>query len=431
MMAKLSTKTATPRLRFPDFRRSAPWPETNLGAVLFEHGAKDDGASEVHSVSVHKGVVNQIEHLGRSFAAADRSKYNLVKPYDIVYTKSPTGDFPFGVVKQSRLPYSAIVSPLYGVFSPSNRYVGYLLDAYFESPSRTNRYLAPITQKGAKNTIQISNEGFLAKGIFLPEQEDEQQKIADCLTSLDEVIALQGCKVKALKAHKRGLMQQLFPREGETRPRLRFPEFRNAAEWTPGEASDIVEVLQGYGFPERLQGSNAGEFPFYKVSDISACVDAGGILLSDAKNHIDDNVLAELRAKPIPIGATVFAKIGEAIRSNKRAMTTRLCLVDNNAAGVKAIDDRADDCFVYYLWSQVSLIDHAGGVVPAVNKSTIEQIPVCWPRKDEQQSIANCLSSLDTRIRAETDRLAALKAHKQGLMQQLFPAPEAIDTCPA
>ncbi|GGZ63820.1 restriction endonuclease subunit S [Lysobacter xinjiangensis] len=424
-MAKQGAKTATPRLRFPEFRKSAPWPETDLGAVLFEHGTKDDGASEVHSVSVHKGVVNQMEHLGRSFAAADRSKYNLVKPYDVVYTKSPTGDFPFGIVKQSRLPINAIVSPLYGVFSPSNRYVGYLLDAYFESPNRTNLYLAPVTQKGAKNTIQISNDGFLSKGIFLPEQEGEQQKIADCLTSLDEVIAAQGRKVEALKAHKRGLMQQLFPREGETRPRLRFSEFRDAPKWSLGKASDIVEVIQGYGFPERLQGNATGEFPFYKVSDISACVDAGGVLLTDANNHIEADVLAELRAKPMPVGATVFAKIGEAIRSNKRAMTARPSLVDNNAAGVKGIDDRADDRFVYYLWSQVSLIEYAGGVVPAVNKSAIEQIPVCYPKKDEQQRIADCLASLDTRIAAEAARLAALKTHKQGLMQQLFPAPEA------
>src|SRR5690606_11389743 len=106
--------------------------------------------------------------------------------------------------------------------------------------------------------------------IALPEAA-EQQRIAECLTSLDEVIAAQGRKVEALKAHKRGLMQQLFPREGETRPRLRFPEFRNAPEWTRGKASDIVDVLQGYGFPERLQGIRDGEFPFYKVSDISAC----------------------------------------------------------------------------------------------------------------------------------------------------------------
>ena len=76
----------------------------------------------------------------------------------------------------------------------------------------------------------------------------EQQKIADCLSSLDELIAAQARKVDALKTHKRGLMQQLFPREGETQPRLRFPEFRNAGEWELLPIGDKVELLSGYPF---------------------------------------------------------------------------------------------------------------------------------------------------------------------------------------
>jgi len=260
--------------------------------------------------------------------------------------------------------------------------------------------------------------------VAVPPSFDEQQKIADCLSSLDELIAAQGRKVEALKTYKRGLMQQLFPREGETLPRLRFPEFRDAPEWTLGKASDIVEVLQGYGFPDRLQGSKEGEFPFYKVSDISAYVDAGRSHLDGANNHISREVLMQLRAKLIPPGTTVFAKIGEAIRSNKRAITTRDCLVDNNAAGVKAIDGKAHDLFVYHLWCLVPLIEYAGGVVPAVNKSAIEQITVCYPELDEQQRIADFLCSYDLRITAESDAFEVLKTHKRGLMQQLFPSVE-------
>ena len=123
--------TLTPKLRFPEFRKEPGWEETLLKDVLTEHKLESDGASEVHSVSVHKGVINQKEHLGRSFAAADTSNYNLAQPYDIIYTKSPTGDFPFGVVKQNKLGYNVIVSPLYGVFAPTNRHLGYIFYAYF------------------------------------------------------------------------------------------------------------------------------------------------------------------------------------------------------------------------------------------------------------------------------------------------------------
>jgi type I restriction enzyme S subunit len=252
----------------------------------------------------------------------------------------------------------------------------------------------------------------------------EQQKIAECLSTVDALMAAQARKVDALKTHKKGLMQHLFPREGETQPRLRLPEFQNAGEWSEGSLADIGTVLQGYGFPERHQGLKNGDYPFYKVSDISKTLAAGKVFIKESANYINESLLTELRAKPIPEGTTIFAKIGEAIRSNKRAITTVPCLIDNNAAGVKRIKGKATDLFIYMLMEQISLIDHAGGVVPAVNKSAIQEIAVKFPKPDEQERIASCLSSLDALINAETQKLEAFKAHKKGLMQQLFPSPE-------
>lgn len=105
-------------------RQSKPgWKAFHLSEVLIEHGHLSTGKEEVFSVSVHKGLVNQIEHLGRSFSAIDTENYNVVQPGDIVYTKSPTGDFPYGIVKQSYTDANVIVSPLYGVFSPLLRLV--------------------------------------------------------------------------------------------------------------------------------------------------------------------------------------------------------------------------------------------------------------------------------------------------------------------
>jgi type I restriction enzyme S subunit len=165
---------------------------------------------------VHKGLVNQIEHLGRSYAAADTSSYNLVRPFDVVYTKSPTGEFPYGVVKQSQLAHNAIVSPLYGVFTPVNKYVGQIIDAFFESPARATRYLEPIIKKGAKNTIQISNETFLSREIPLPLDVDEQEKVAQWLSVQTQLIAAQARKVEVLREHRRALTQRLFcsPEDG-------------------------------------------------------------------------------------------------------------------------------------------------------------------------------------------------------------------------
>lgn len=201
----------TPRLRFPGF--TGEWKEKPLSHFLHEHKTKSDGKCEVHSVSVTKGVINQVEYLGRSFAAADTSKYNLVKPNDIIYTKSPTGAFPYGIIKQNRNPYNVIVSPLYAVYTPVTKYLGYILDSYFENPINTNNYLSSLVQKGAKNTIQITNDTFVSKSMRLPSDAGEQKKIAECLMALDDNIAAATAKLDALKAHKKGLMERLFPQQ--------------------------------------------------------------------------------------------------------------------------------------------------------------------------------------------------------------------------
>ena len=204
-------------------------------------------------------------------------------------------------------------------------------------------------------------------------------------------------------------------------PRLRFPGF--TGEWEEKKILDIADVLQGYGFPEKYQGQKSGDLPFCKVGDISSAVDQGERVITKAANYINEALLATLHAKAIPVGATIFAKIGEAIRSNKRVKTGLPCLIDNNAAAVKAKNGESDD-YLFYLMSQVNLADYSGGIVPSVNKSTIELIPVLLPSTlEEQHKIAECLSEMDELIAAQGKKVDALKEKKKGLMQQLFPQP--------
>ncbi len=270
--------TRASRLRFAEFREEPTWSERQLSEVLKEHGSKSTGVEEVFSVSVHKGIINQIEHLGRSFSAATTDHYKRVLPGDIVYTKSPTGDFPYGIIKQSKILKPVIVSPLYGVFTPETDALGCILDAYFESPANAINYLSSIVQKGAKNTINISNDTFLSKALFLPSNKAEQQKIAACLTSLDELISAQSEKIKALQRHKKGLMQQLFPAEGETAPRGRFGEFEG--EWEEKKIEDLA--IRGSGHTP-----NKSESSYYN----------GGIKwvsLADS-NKLDDGYIYETK----------------------------------------------------------------------------------------------------------------------------------------
>ena len=280
----------------------------------------------------------------------------------------------------------------------------------------------PVTMEQYKRHFSTLKNKIIC---FPDPKSGEQKKIADCFRSLDDLIAAEGRKLEALRRHKQGLMQQLFPYPGETVPQLRFPDFQDTLGWTKGRCRDVAEVLTGYGFPERFQGRKIGQYPFYKVSDISRAVERGEKYISEANNYVDAEVLKEIRAKTVGRGTVIFAKIGEAIRSDRRTVVTKSAVIDNNTAGVKAMTAKISDEFLFYLWSNVRLIDHAGGVVPAVTKSALENVPLCYPSDpEEQQRIADCLSAVDTRIGAQLAEIDALRIHKRGLMQLLFPSLE-------
>lgn len=196
------------------------WKVVKLKTVLTEHGDKSTGVEEVYSVSVHKGLVNQVEHLGRSFSAANTDNYNRVHYGDIVYTKSPTGDFPLGIVKQSYAKEDVIVSPLYGVFTPRTFNLSIVLDFYFSSPARARNYLFPIVQKGAKNTIAITNKTFLSKALHLPVDEKAQNAVAEFVYAAREEIDLLKQLAEKYKTQKRGLMQKMLIGEWRVKPEI-------------------------------------------------------------------------------------------------------------------------------------------------------------------------------------------------------------------
>jgi type I restriction enzyme S subunit len=200
------------QLRFKDENGEVypDWKPRKMSEVLFEHKLNSTGNEVVFSVSVHKGLVNQVEHLGRVFAAKNTDNYNLVQPGDIVYTKSPTGSFPLGIIKQSKIDKNVIVSPLYGIFTPETEGLGYMFNIFFESPINVKNYLASIIQKGAKNTINITNTTFLSKKMKLPVSKEEQNRIGDFLKEIDTKISITKNQITQTQTFKKGLLQQLF-----------------------------------------------------------------------------------------------------------------------------------------------------------------------------------------------------------------------------
>lgn len=183
---------------------------TPMKDLLHEYRNRDTVNLRVCSVAVNKGVVDQVEHLGRSFAAADTSNYGRVKPGDVVYTKSPTGCFPYGIVKQNWMDEEVAVSPLYGVYTPVSKDAGYLLHTYFEQSQNANNYIRTLAQKGAKNTINITTSHFLDKSIIFPSNEDCVSHLAKMFAVISAEISLAEKELELLLRQRKTLLQQLF-----------------------------------------------------------------------------------------------------------------------------------------------------------------------------------------------------------------------------
>jgi len=409
-----------PKLRFPGF--DEPWSNDPLSKTLKEHKIKNTAGRDVFSVSMEYGIVNQIELLGRSFAAADTSHYTIGRRFDVVYTKSPLKAFPFGIVKQCKFDGEVALSPLYGVFTPPNPHVGLIIEAYFEAPNRSKGFLAPLCQKGAKNTLQITNTTFLSGRLPLPTHAAEQQKIAECLSSVDERIAAQARKLDALKTHKKGLMQQLFPREGETQPRLRFPEFRDAGEWTKEELSKCLKKVIDYR--GKAPPKSESGVPLITAKNVRL-----GWLDMTNDEYIEEDKYENWMSRGIPqagdILFTTEAPLGNVAlfpRDGKFALGQRLL----------TLRSKPDRCLPEFLFHsllgptmQEEIDFHSTGTTAKGIKSKVfVKLSFSHPGIQEQQRIADCLTSLDDLIAAQTQTLEALKTHKRGLMQQLFPAPE-------
>ena len=180
-----------------------------LRDLLIEQHEKNTNNYEVCSVSVSQGVINQIDYLGRSFAAKEVLHYNVVNCGDIVYTKSPTGEFPYGIVKRSDITKPVAVSPLYGVYCPINDYVGRYLHLYFKSPINAKNYLHKLIQKGAKNTINITNQHFLDNKILIPEK-GWLDKIVKFAAAIEMKIATENKVLQTLQQQKDFLLSKMF-----------------------------------------------------------------------------------------------------------------------------------------------------------------------------------------------------------------------------
>ena len=407
-----------PKLRFPEFLETEGWKERPLGDFLSESrlpGSKGNVAKKITVKLWGNGVFEKSDAIQGSI----NTQYFRRKAGQFIYSKLDFLNQAFGIIPRSLDNFESTVDlPCFDLADGLNPV--FLLE-YVKRRDFYERL--GETADGSRKARRIHAETFLSFPIALPTPA-EQQKIAECLSSVDELMAAQARKVDALKTHKKGLMQQLFPRDGETQPRLRFPEFQNAGEWE--------ETNLGHYFDPIRNGFVGTATPYYTTN--------GGIRYLQGRN-----------IKQGRIGADNLIYITNDFHNRQRKSHLKsgdILMVQSGHVGECAVvgpDFAGANChalviltpkrklssefFAHYFYSPIGELAifqiTTGNTIKHILASELKTLPVLVPDLAEQERIASCLSSFDALITAETQKFEALKTHKKGLMQQLFPSPEA------
>lgn len=418
----MASKALVPKLRFPQFRDANEWAASTLGQLFSER--QETGFPDLPLLSLmdKEGIVPQEESNRKNNSNADKSKYLRVVRGDVAYNTMRMWEG-----RSALVGLEGLISPAYTVATPRGGTNSLFFSYYFKTTSLIGQFRS-FSQGLVKDTLNLKFDAFARIPVAAP-QPAEQQKIAECLSSLDEVIAAEGRKLEMLRAHKKGLMHDLFPREGETTPRLRFPEFRSSGDWEEKPMGDLLARSPEYGLNAAAVPYSPDLPTYIRITDI----DDDGRFLRNGKVSVDADVSGN---DYLTEGDIVLARTGASVGKSYCYNSEDGRLV---YAGflirIRPNDVRCESRFLanylttqrYWDWVRVT---SARSGQPGINGSEYASFPVPTPPYDmdggrsEQHRIASCLGCLDTLVTAQRKKIDALKTHKQGLMQGLFPSQE-------
>lgn len=415
-----------PRLRFPEFREAGEWatPQLQEISIPVDERVGDRLLTPV-SISAGVGFVSQAEKFGRDISGSQYRLYTLVRDGDFVYNKGNSLKFPQGCVYDLQ-GWGEVAAP--NVFICFHLKAGYengFFRYYFEKNVHGLQLKKHITSGARSNgLLNISRDAFFGIKIPTPEYQ-EQQKIAGCLSSLDELITAENQRLDALKAHKKGLTQRFFPREGETAPRLRHPGFRRDPQWISATLGDVANIQSG-GTPARINPAYwNGDIPWVTTS----LIDPNTILKAD--EYITKAGLEESSAKIFPKGTLLMAMYGQG-KTRGKVSVLGIDAATNQACAAIILKRKgiATDFVFQNLasrYEEIRKISNSGGQ-ENLSAGLIEDISFSFPENEkEQKYIVSTLSSIDELIINQSQKIDALKTHKKGLMQQLFPAMAEVE----
>lgn len=382
-------KKLIPELRFPEFVNEGEWKEKVLEDVL-----KYERPDEY--------IVTDTNYQSEGIPVLTANK-----SFILGYTKES-----FGV-------YDNLPAIIFDDFTVDSKYVNFP----FKVKSSAIKILTPKKKDVLKFTYElISQIKFDAKEhkrYYISEYQKlktpfpsskEQQKIASCLSSLDEVITVHSQKLELLKEHKKGLMQNLFPQEGEKMPKYRFKEFVNDGEWEEKTIGQIFNSFSG-GTPNTSESKYYdGNIPFIRSAEINK---------EKTELFLTEEGLKNSSAKLVNKGDLLVALYGA---NSGDSAISKIKGAINQA--ILCLQSEYSNAYTYHFltlkknWIVSRFIQGGQG---NLSGDIVKSISIPFPSQKEQQKIASCLSTLDNLITAQTNKIEQLKQHKKGLMQGLFP----------
>jgi type I restriction enzyme, S subunit len=402
----MNVQQKKPHLRFKDFNDE--WNKKRLSDLLFEHKERnfqgDFDRNDVLSVSRTHGIINQIEHLGRSYAGVSVLNYHIVRKNDIVYTKSPLALNPYGIIKSNKNK-EGIVSTLYAVYRCKENVNSDFIDFYFSLNEHLNKYLRPLVQKGAKNDMKINNQRVLIDHIYIPKTEKEQEKIASFLISIDNKIGQLTNTEILLQQYKKGVMQNIFNQE------IRFKK-------NDGSDFDKWQYKNGDKIFKPITNKNHNsDLPILAISQEFGAIPREMINYKISVTEKSISTYKVVEEGDFIISLRSFQ--GGIEYSNYKGICSPAYII------LRPFIDVNREFYKFYFKTDryIRLLNrHIEGIRDGkmISYRQFSDIKLPYPSPEEQTKIADFLSSIDSKIEKVQNQLKQTKEFKKGLLQRMF-----------
>ena len=389
-----------PKLRFPEFK--GEWEEKKLSDFMTRLTRKNSNneSSRTLTISSVDGLIDQGEFFKKQIASKDTSGYYLLKKGDFAYNKSYSVGYDYGSIKRLDRYEDGVVSTLYICMSLTSDTNSDYLTHYFDS-MKWNKSVSEISAEGARNhgLLNIPTEAFFQTKHYLAPTLAEQQKIADFLSNVDSIITAETKILNTLKKKKKALMQKLFTQQ----LRFKSADGTDFPAWEEKKLGECVEILDSQRKPieSKERANRKGEYPYYGAS---------GII-----DYIDDYLFEGESILLGEDGANIINR-----NSRLAFIATGKYWVNNHAHIMKANADNLN----YFICEYLESLDYskicAGSAQPKLTQDVIRNLTIKAPCKEEQQKIADCLSSLDSLIQTQQKVVTTWQQRKKALLQQMF-----------